>query len=162
MNIFAVDNDPRIAAQSLCNKHICKMIIESAQLLCTALHVRGLDKSLLPYRPTHANHPSTIWTVASEHNIEWLWQHAAELGVEYTRRYHKIHKTDHVLHSIKPLLPKGDWRQYTPFAQAMPEQWKNDDAVTAYRCYYIAEKSRFAKWAPRATPPAWWPFKEET
>jgi hypothetical protein len=34
----------------------------------------------------------------------------------------------------------------TDFAQAMPEQYKNSDAVTAYRAYYLGEKARFAKW----------------
>ena len=29
MNIFVVDQDPRIAAQSLCDKHVVKMILDS-------------------------------------------------------------------------------------------------------------------------------------
>ena len=34
MNIFAVDKDPKISAQQLCDKHVVKMILESAQMLC--------------------------------------------------------------------------------------------------------------------------------
>jgi hypothetical protein len=34
----------------------------------------------------------------------------------------------------------------TPFAQAMPDQYKHEDAVMAYRQYYLAEKSKIAKW----------------
>ena len=36
MNIFYVDQDPVKAAQMMCDKHIIKMILESAQMLCSA------------------------------------------------------------------------------------------------------------------------------
>jgi hypothetical protein len=42
-----------------------------------------------------------------------------------------------------------------PFAQAMPDQYKNSDAVRAYRDYYIYEKSRFAKWKT-GNVPSWY------
>ncbi len=32
MNIFVLDKDPAIAAQMLCDKHIVKMLLETAQL----------------------------------------------------------------------------------------------------------------------------------
>ena len=35
MNIFILDNDPVIAAQMQCDKHVVKMIVESAQMLST-------------------------------------------------------------------------------------------------------------------------------
>ena len=45
MNIFVLDEDPTIAAQSQCDKHVVKMIVESAQMLSTA-H-RMLDGKLI-------------------------------------------------------------------------------------------------------------------
>ena len=33
MNIFYVDKDPVIAAQMMCDKHVVKMILETAQML---------------------------------------------------------------------------------------------------------------------------------
>ena len=36
MNIFILDEDPVIAARMLCDRHIPKMIVESAQMLSTA------------------------------------------------------------------------------------------------------------------------------
>ena len=35
MNIFILDEDPRKAAQMVCDKHVNKMIIESAQMMST-------------------------------------------------------------------------------------------------------------------------------
>ena len=54
MNIFAVDVSPEKAAQALCDAHVVKMILESAQLLSTQDRIRGLDRG---YRLTHAEHP---------------------------------------------------------------------------------------------------------
>ena len=39
MNIFYVDKNPETAAKMMCDKHIIKMILESAQMLCTAKRV---------------------------------------------------------------------------------------------------------------------------
>ena len=39
MNIFYLDKDPVKAAEMSCDKHVVKMILESAQMLCTAKRV---------------------------------------------------------------------------------------------------------------------------
>jgi hypothetical protein len=41
----------------------------------------------------------------------------------------------------------------TPFAQAMPDEYKHEDAVIAYRQYYQSpEKRRLASWKKRPKP----------
>ena len=55
MNIFYLSHDPEEAAQYQYNKHVVKMILESAQLLCTAHRELGNDD--VPYKSTHKNHP---------------------------------------------------------------------------------------------------------
>ena len=47
----------------------------------------------------------------------------------------------------------------TPLAQAMPEEYKNEDAITAYRDYCINEK-HYAKWERNRTKPIWWTTQE--
>ena len=60
MNIFYLSNDPVQAAAYQYNKHVVKMILETAQLLCTAHH--ELQSAVdVPYKPTHRTHPSAIW-----------------------------------------------------------------------------------------------------
>jgi len=143
MNIFVLDQDPLKAARDQCNKHVVKMLLESAQLLVTAF-----PPGTTRYKHTHVNHPCGKWVRASLSNYEWLLRHACELCNEYTRRYGKVHKTEHIIASLEqPDLPDLG---LTPFAQAMPEQYRDADPVKAYRAYYIGEKARFAKWAPRA------------
>ena len=43
MNIFYLDKAPEIAAQLHCDKHVVKMILESAQMLSTAHRVLDGD-----------------------------------------------------------------------------------------------------------------------
>ena len=149
MNIFAVDQDPKISAQQLCDKHVVKMILESAQMLCAVY-----DNGKAPYKRAFYNHPCTIWARESQENYEWLLDHATAMCEEYTKRYGKIHKSQAIIlwcfmHYKSLSLPKTG---LTPFAQAMPEQYKNNCGVTAYRAYYNGEKSGFATWKKRKTP----------
>ena len=79
MNIFYLDKCPVKAAQVQYNKHVVKMILESAQMLCAAHHVLG-SKLDIPYKIVHKNHPSTIWTRECAANYSWLYQHMRALG----------------------------------------------------------------------------------
>ena len=82
-------------------------------------------------------------------------EHAIALCSEYTHRYGKIHGSQSVIEWCAAHGGKPKTGGLTDFAQAMPDQYKQKDAVAAYRAYYLAEKLRFAKWAPRAVAPLW-------
>ena len=69
MNIFVLDSDPKVAATMLCDKHVVKMILESAQMLSTVAHTNG---HIPRYRPTHSKHPCTLWAGESKSNWQWL------------------------------------------------------------------------------------------
>ena len=156
MNIFAVHEDPKTSAQQLCDKHVVKMILESAQMLCSAY-----PNGDAPYKRAFYNHPCTIWARESQENYEWLLNHAYAMCQEYTRRYGKVHKSIHAIewcgkNQAKLELPR---KGLTKFAQAMPEQYKNDCSIKAYRAYYNGDKARFATWKKRDTPEWFQPVK---
>lgn len=138
------------------------MCVESAQILCTAAILRGVSPDLVPYRPTHQHHPCVQWAAGSIDNLTWLWIHAQALCDEYTLRYGRRHRSELAVKAVDGTFTKGDPTKHTAFALAMPDLWKHPVAVTAYRNYYIAEKSYMAKWQPRAVTPSWWPFKDGT
>jgi len=74
---------------------------------------------------------------------------------EYTRRYGKHHKSYSIFEVCRNhanLIPEGE---LTNFALAMPNQYKNPDAVVAYRNYYLNEKKDFATWK-LGNVPYWW------
>lgn len=178
MNIFYLSTNPIQAAQYHLDKHVVKMILESAQLLCTAhrildgkeIQVSTITKAgksrlvkryvlankkndQVMYNATHINHPCAIWCRETINNYMWLYDLFVALCDEYTFRYGKKHKTDILLRDIlkSPPVSIPD-SPFTSPAQAMPDQYKHSDAVVAYRNYYIGAKAKFAKWTIRPTP----------
>jgi hypothetical protein len=103
MNIFVVESDPAKAAMSLCNKHVVKMPLETAQLLCTAIH--ELTGSSTPYKPCFKNHPCGIWTRESADNFEWLVEHGFALCDAYKIEYEKDHKCKEIIQWAKNNCP---------------------------------------------------------
>lgn len=172
MNIFVLDNNPSNAAHMMCDKHVVKMIVESCQLLSTAHHVLDGQETTINTgkrkyktylcskqnicKATMINHPCTIWTRRSRANYCWLWQHANSLCKEYTNRYVRQHSMEQMLQGPLNDIPENiDKGGLTEFAQAMPDGYKRQNAVDAYRAYYLGEKARFAKWKTGKIP-SWW------
>ena len=145
MNIFVLDKQPHLAARYHCDKHVVKMCLEYAQILCTI--------SNYGYKPTHARHPCVLWAAENAENAFWLAYLLSELGGQYKARYGKEHASVSIGLAAYAHTPKRN-AKLTPFAQAMPEHYKNKNAVKAYRSYYLGEKSRFATW--RNGAPEWW------
>ena len=149
MNIFVLDKDPTKAAQYMCDKHIPKMILETAQLLCSAY-----DDA--PYKRTHYNHPCAVWTRQSQNNYSWLILHGYALQEEYFKRYGKRHKSFDVIvwcYENRQRLNIADLG-LTSFALCMPDQYKVGDVVESYRQYYRLGKT-FAKWDRLGNRPEW-------
>ncbi|MFT6917280.1 MAG: hypothetical protein ACJAWL_003637 [Motiliproteus sp.] len=126
------------------------MILESVQLLCTALNKKGFKT---PYKSTHSNHPCVLWVEESYDNFLWLSELAIALNEEYKYRYDKQsnHKSIAVLTEISKysFVSNG----LTEFPQAMPDKYKvSNDAVLSYRNFYRGDKAKFAKWTKRAIP----------
>ena len=147
MNIFYLDKDPKLAAIYQYNKHVVKMILESAQMLCTAHHCYGdaEQKANVPYKQAHLNHPSTIWARQSRSTYMWLYDHMMALGTEYYVRYGKTHLTITKCKEFLATPPKyiqGDEWSQPP--QAMPDEYKHEDSIIAYWQYYINDKSHIA------------------
>lgn len=142
MNIFYLHSDPQIAAQAMTNKHVVKMILESAQMLSTAHHV--LDGDQAPpglYKVTHINHPSTVWVRQSIDHYKWLYRHFIALCNEYTDRYGKIHLTERKLSYILATPPRNIPHQgFVSATPAMPNEYKTGDSISSYLKYYQAEK----------------------
>lgn len=179
MNIFILDENPDIAAQMMCDKHVVKMFTESAQMLSTAVRIldgvktKRLSKSgkrMVPYyemqgdaerilmKAVHFRHPCTIWTMESEANYRWHWEHLRALCKEYTYRYGKICKVERerlgFLETPPKNIPKGE---LTPFKLAMGQypMCMDEDPVKAYHNYYHAAKP-FATWEKGRPAPNWW------
>ena len=178
MNIFVLDKDPVVAAQLQCDKHVVKMILESAQMLSTAhrmldgtvqigpsksgktmvKHYRLFDDpemDQLLYKAVHYKHPCTVWSVESSDNYRWHWEHYSALCEEYTYRYGKVHGSSLLRSALWTLphnIPKGP---LTPFKLAMNSnpECKFKDPVKSYRAFYQTKQERFSMvWTKRPVP----------
>jgi len=109
VNIFALDECSKEAAQQMIDKHVTKMPTETCQMLHTNLlymmfvseydnepslkelkqYHKLLDSNLM--KPAMLNHPSTIWARESLDNFNWLLSHGKALCEEFDFRYNKRH-----------------------------------------------------------------------
>lgn len=147
MNIFVVDQNPTICAQSLDDLRLNKMIIETAQLLSTAMREYGYAGTDV-YKSTHKNHPCAVWARQTQSNYLWLLTYFIALDWERRQRTGKNHKTyvnlhSHLLQGLA-LIPMGD---LTPFANC--STYKHLPVFDAYK---LTLKD---KWAKDKRPPKW-------
>ncbi len=159
MQIFYLDHNPVLAAQFLCDKHVNKMIIESAQLLANAY--TEYELSLAPKtqkgktrKHSYINHPCTKWTISSLYNFLWLNDHARALVEEKLYRTGKLHFTSEFIkwtHNNLPTLGVDDF-DFPP--QVFDEQYHRKDVVEGYRNYYVEVKLKNIKcvWTKRDMP----------
>lgn len=207
MNIFYLDEDPRVISRWMLDKHIVKMPLESAQMLSTAkrlldgkqtavtlshpengkplskvfwlfpgekpvletsynkdkLQLSWKVENAVCYQVAHAKHPSTVWTLQSKANYEWHFSLFKEMLCEFTSRYGKRHSAENISDFLE-VAPEN--AQNLPFAgnlpQAMPDKYKNESSIIAYRQYYVGEKWRFAKWKHDEVPPWFFSTMKDT
>lgn len=153
MNIFVLDIDPTEAAIAQCDKHVVKMPLECAQMLSTVHHIYESDRVDEVYKPTHRHHPCTVWAATTRSNYYWLYDHFEALSGEYRYRYGNTHQSWFKLREPLRHPPTGlRGVGLTTFAQAMPDEYKCDDAVAAYQSFYRSEKKSFLVYSKRMAP----------
>jgi hypothetical protein len=179
MNIFVLSECPVDSAVQQCDKHVVKMIVESAQMLSTAhrmvdgkqttvlsssgrrIKMWKLDDPYLDnllYKSVHTGHPSTVWTTESDQNYQWHYRHFVALCDEYEYRYGKVHSTRTKLEEALAQTPNNIKRteSITPFKLAMqqfPACIVEGDAVQSYRNFYQTKQDRFnMAWTKRPIP----------
>jgi len=148
MNIFVTSPSPAESALVLPDKHIVKMPLECCQMLSIVAskkwgHGYGTLSKLdgTPYKTEKGafrNHPCTKWANQTIDNAYWLIKWGLSLCEEYTVRYEKIHSCENPLKQAQRIFPKGNTNKVTPFARAMPDEFKYDtsiDTITAYKMY---------------------------
>jgi hypothetical protein len=179
MNIFVLDKNPKLAAQLQCDKHVVKMIVESAQMLSTAHRMldgyaekrpsksgkrtinywvhpnENLENTL--YKAVHHSHPCTVWTMESIANYIWHYNHFVSLCDEYKYRYGKVHSTDKLLRDVlvtPPMNIKEDgMTQFKLAMKSNPECMYPEDPVKSYRMFYETKQERFTmSWTGRSIP----------
>lgn len=174
MNIFVVHKDPHIAASMMVDKHVVKMILESAQLLSTAHRMLdGVETTELSktnrkikrwkfnddrdqtiYQATHINHPCSVWVRQSAKHYEWLYEHFLALINEYKFRYdNKPHKCEALIPHLKNTPQNISQTNFVDPPAAMDDKYIiSKNVVENYRNYYKFGKKHLHKWSIREAP----------
>lgn len=147
MNLFVTDLDPAIAATHLDDKRLRKMVLETAQMLCT---VGWKDGGAMPYKPTHSNHP-VVLAMDDINNFRWVCRYFHELACEYELRFNKQHAS---YITVRPYIYFPIELHSTTFANCARNNSLNLDFTRlpvplSYRAYLSA------RWAQDKLPPIW-------
>ena len=167
MNLFILSLIQKEIAQYMMDKHVSKILLEAVQMLCSAKRVLDPDDDKTNeriYKVAHKNHPVTIWCRKSKANFIWTLDLIEELHNEWRFRYGhpdtKFHKSYLMAIILKENMPNDDRFEtegLTPFALAMPVEFKTNDAVESYRNYYMSEeKQKIASWKKKREMPEWY------
>jgi hypothetical protein len=168
MNLFILSLIQREIAQYMMDKHVSKILLEAVQMLCSAKRLLDPDDHVCVndriYKLAHKNHPVTIWCRKTKANFLWVLELIEEIHKEWRFRYGhpetKFHKAYLVGVILKENVPRDDKFQeegLTPFALAMPDQYKTSDPVESYRNYYMSEeKQKIATWKKKREKPEWY------
>jgi hypothetical protein len=169
MNLFILSLIQKEIAEYMMDKHVSKILLEAVQMLCSAKRILDPEDEINEkiYKLAHKNHPVTIWCRKSKENFLWTLNLIEELHNEWKFRYNhsesKNHKSYLIAQLLKENMPNDDKFEYerlTPFALAMPDEYKTDDPVLSYRNYYMSEeKQKIASWKKKRDKPDWYVTK---
>lgn len=146
MNIFVTSPDPEFCAKVLDDKRVVKMVLESAQLMSTAMNLAGANG---PYKTTHVNHPCSIWTRETFSNYAWLLDHFISLCDEYTYRYNKQHKCSQLIKTFEDGLAYINDGSLTTFVNCTTFKQEQD----VFKAYQLALEE---KWNKDIRTPTWY------
>lgn len=164
MNIFAISRHPRMCAKALDDKRLNKMILETAQIICTVIN-KTEGSQVTRYRSSHVNHPATIWAETFPNALPWLYA----LGIAYGDEILYRHGRQHSCHTmLLELIEQYPWlRRYRPLRE--DQLWNGarhlglgldftylptTQAYRAYLCMRWPNDKRTPVWTNRR-PPSW-------
>ena len=141
MQLFILDTAPRLAAVMLCDKHLRKMCLETAQILSSVLYNKNMTVPPELPKPYNPRHP-VIAAVNNAWKINWVLIYNSALQREYTYRFGKNHAYRKLVRVYMRLLYTADLNGADwSFARAFKEfDSPGTDIVKAYREYYRRKK----------------------
>ena len=173
MNLFVISHNPRQCARYLDNRRQTKMTLETAQLLCNAIHshcsvtkheytpikyqknkiIRGNKikykyyfNGVELYSPTHSNHPVSIWARKNKGNFTWLVRYFYHMCNEFSNRSGKRHGSQRLLKvflSATNNMPLGDRTEFANCARNKEKGFDFTDTENVFEAYTNYLEARF-------------------
>lgn len=151
MNLFVPSPSIEISVESLDDKRVVKMVLETAQVLSTAIRLHDPETTMPVYKMTHKNHPVSIWVRRTHDNYKYTLDYFVKICNEYTHRFGKVHKSQSLLPYFVEFYKNLAWSSadsgQTPFANCT--EFKEDEVHLAYK------KTLSNKWKNDKIKPRW-------
>jgi hypothetical protein len=146
VNIFVTSPDQRACALALDDLRLNKMIVESCQILCTALHLSGRGSPEL-YKPAYIRHPVVLWTARDARHYAWLVRHLEALFEERAFRFgslehHSLRLLPFLTQYVENLMVPSDFVNCTPYK----------DVPSVHLAYQMTLRD---KWRQDRRSPTW-------
>lgn len=174
MNIFYLDQDPKICAYYHCDRHVHKMVSEYSQILSTAIRVMfgkpmfNEKGKIIEYelnlfnnrilKHTHEHSPCVKWVMYSLENYKWLLELLRCLHNVYEQvfgRRHLYYSNGLInLFSILPISVSKEFllNEFTEPPKVVSDICKLDTTIESYRLLYMTEKRNIVKYKNRPFP----------
>ena len=165
MNRFLINYSPELCARDLCDKHVVKMPLEEAQMLCTTvrLHAPEYAEEAGLYRAVHQKHPCTIWAGQTRANYLYSLDMFREMCREYTHRYGKVHASWRLYDALvdaTQYVPDGN---ITPHPECFSEHTDLKSGrpwpIQSYRKFYMTKQRRFKMVWTKRDVPDWFEYR---
>lgn len=152
MNLFIPSPIIETSVQSLDDRRLIKMCLETAQLLSTAVRIIDEDTTLPVYKLTHKNHPVAVWVRQTSGNYIYTLNYFKAICDEYSYRFKKTHKSFSLYPIFVKFITSNEYiplmdSSITPFANCT--DYKTDEVHTAYK------KCLTNKWNNDKISPRW-------
>ena len=137
MNIFFLSIDTTDCVKQYSDQHVVKMLLETAQLLCTVHRVLNTGNEDVPYKATHMNHPCSVWARDTLGNYLWLVELGKSLAWEYKHRFNRSHKSAEVIRWCELNTPESLSGAFYDPPQVMAPELQKKFATEGYKALYV-------------------------
>jgi hypothetical protein len=167
MNVFWLDRSVDRAASAVDDSRVVKLCTEAAQCVAAGLRIRARDPlsplsvgrvdSAGVYEAYNIDNALPHWCALSRSHMLAVWHMTQALNDEYVRRWDDADKHGSWAAAVDWFdlvaeVPDHGWHAPPLY---MPDEYKGDDFVEAYRRYYVQEKGSDVTFE-RTDRPEWW------
>lgn len=167
MNLFTTSDNPQECAKNLDDVLLKVTIVESAQMLSTAINCNDniKEKPTNIYKSHNANEIHNKWVRASKSNYKWTVMYLMACLNEYYFRFGKVHDTTNIAQYFSLYENYFPLIDMAPFPRQFAQKYENYDYLMgisnifqAYKEYLITKwnietlKGKQPKWTNREKP----------
>ena len=154
MNLFTTSDNTKACVQALDDVLLGKTIIESAQMLSTAIHLNDkiVEKPEGIYKKYNANEEHNKWVRENQTNYKWTVHYLLDGLTEFHYRFGKPHDTWNVAKIVVQYENDFEQGEMTPFTRKFSKDTENfDELMSMTNTCQAYQQYLCTKWRTKTT-----------